>query len=122
MVSTNEIEGIKITVDLEASDTLAALLKSMRVEGAVKRPERLRDQARAIVDGVTYLDGELALIEVDGVANAVQIRSKKPAGGRFVEVILRGGNLITIEAKGPPVHVSQENLQRLTDLLVGIVR
>ena len=121
MVSTNEIEGIKVTVDLEASDTLAVLLKSIRAEGAVKQPGRLRDQARAIVDGVTYLDGELALIEVDGVSNAVQIRSKK-AQPRFVEVILRDGNLITVDCKGGTVHVSQENLQKLTDTLVSLVR
>ena len=122
MVSTNEIEGIKVTVDLEASDTLAVLLKSMRVEGPVRNDSRLRDQARAIVDEVTCLDGELALIEVDGIANAVQIRSKKPVDARFVEIILRHGNLITVEAKGAPVHVSQENLQKVTDTLVKLVR
>ena len=122
MVSTNEIEGIKVTVELEASDSLAVLLKSMRVEGAIQDASRLRAQARAIVEGVIYLDGELALIEVDGVANAVQIRSKKPVEGRFVEIILRNGYLITVEAKGAPVHLSQENLRKLTDTFVELVK
>jgi hypothetical protein len=123
MVSTNEIEGIKVTVELEASDTLAALLKSMRVEGAaVAQPAaKLRDQTRAIVDQIDYLGGQLALIEVDGMSNAVQIRSKK-AQPQFVEVILRGGNVITVEAKGGSVHVSRENLDVLTKKLVDLVK
>src|SRR5688572_26965450 len=127
MVSTNDIEGVKVTVELEASDTLAVLLKSMRVEGAPKQTgaATLREQSRAIVDEITYLDGELALIEVDGTANAVQIRSRKPSpqenGVRFVEVVLRNGNLITVETKGASVHLSHENLGKLKDTLVKLV-
>ena len=126
MVSTNEFEGVKITVDLEASDSLAVRLNGMRVEGPARNPSRLRQQARAIVDGVTYLDGELALIEVDGVANAAQIRTRKPepfeGGVRFVEIVLRNGNEISVEAKGKSVHVSQENLKKLTDALTELVK
>jgi hypothetical protein len=124
MVSTNEIEGIKVTVEVEASDTLAALLKGMRVEGAAPTQPvaaKLRTQTRAIVEGVDYLGGELALIEVDGVANAVQIRSKK-AQPQHVEVILRGGNIITVDCKGGAVHISQDNLQKLTETLVDLVK
>ena len=86
----------------------------------------LEKQARAIVENVTYLDGELSLIEIDGVSNAVQIRSKKPApaaesGARFVEIVLRNGNLITVEARGSALHVSRENYNRLIETLVGLL-
>ena len=74
------------------------------------------------MDGVTYLDGELAVIEVDGFANAVQIRSRKPVDGRYVEIVLRGGNRIGLEVKGAALHVSTENLQKLTDVLVKILK
>ena len=126
MVSTNEVDGVKIRIDLDASDSLSVRLKSIRVEGPARKPMRLRDQARTIVDRINYLDGELSLIEVDGFANAVQIRTKNPepieGGVRFVEVVLREGNLITVEAKGAPIHLSQERMQKLTDALVQLVR
>jgi hypothetical protein len=125
MVDVNEIQGVKVTVEVEAADTLAVLLTSMRLEGtSAHQPasSRLREQARTIVDRVDYLDGELAVIEVDGFANAVQIRSRKPVDGRYVEIILRDGNTITLQVKGSALHVSRENLQKLTDLLVELLR
>jgi hypothetical protein len=123
MVSNREVDGVKVSVDLEASDSLAVRLNGMRVEGSGQpEPSRLQEQTRKIVDEVTYLDGQLAMIEVDGVSNAVQIRTKKPELPKYVEVILRGGNVITVEAKAAPVHVSQENLEKLTETLVRLVK
>ena len=123
------VDGISVKTELEAEDSLAVLLKRIRLEGP--RPETsvpalLEKQARAIVENVTYLDGELSLIEIDGVSNAVQIRSKKPApaaesGARFVEIVLRNGNLITVEARGSALHVSRENYNRLIETLVGLL-
>lgn len=121
-----EVNGdVRVSVDLEAEDTLAVRLKSLRVEGA-PRTGPIRDvlerQTRTIVNDVNYLDGELALIEVDGGANAVQIRTKKPAeAGKFVEVILRKGNSISVEARGGAVHVSRENYEKLQETLKGLV-
>ena len=119
-------DDVKVKVELEAEDTLAVRLKSLHVEGA-PRTGPIRDvlerQTRTIVNEVNYLDGELALIEVDGGKNAVQIRTKKPAEpGRFVEVILRGGNSINVEGRGGAVHVSRENYEKLVDTLKGLVQ
>ena len=124
------IDGIRVTTELEAEDSLAVLLKRVRFEGLAPRGSLrpvLEKQARSIVDNVTYLDGELSLIEVDGVSNAVQIRSKKPtrpaadAEARFVEVVLRDGNTITVEARGAALHVSRENYNRLLKDLSGLL-
>lgn len=118
-------DDVKVKADFEAEDTLAVRLKRLQVEGAPRTgPIRdvLEKQAKTIVKDVNYLDGELAMIEVDGGANAVQIRTKKPAEvGKFVEVILRGGNSITVEGKGGAVHVSRENYGKLVETLKGLV-
>ena len=124
------IDGIRVTTELEAEDTLAVLLKRVQFEGLAPRGALrpvLEKQAHAIVEKVTYLDGELSLIEVDGVSNAVQIRSKKPtrpapdAEARFVEVLLRGGNSITVEARGAALHVSRDNYNRLVKDIAGLL-
>jgi hypothetical protein len=119
-------EDVRVTENLEAEDTLAVRLKSLRVEGAPRTgPIRdvLEKQTRTIVKDVNYLDGELALIEVDGGANAVQIRTKKPAeAGKFVEVILRGGNSVSVEGRGGAVHVSRENYEKLKETLTELVK
>src|SRR5262249_34090387 len=70
-------------------------------------------QAAAIVEKVTYLGWELKVIEVDGVADAVQIRSKKSAEDGFVEVILRHGNHLSLERKAAPLHISKGDFERL---------
>ena len=118
-------QDVVIKEELEAQDTLAVRLKKLHVEGAPRTGpvrEVLEKQARTIVKDVNYLDGELALIEVDGGANAVQIRTKKPAeAGKFVEVILRGGNSISVEGRGGAVHVSRENYEKLRETLKGLV-
>ena len=124
------IDGIRVTTELEAEDSLAVLLKRVQFEGLAPRGELrpvLEKQARSIVEKVTYLDGELSLIEVDGLSNAVQIRSKKPtrpapdAEVRYVEIVLRGGNLIGVEARGGALHVSRENYNRLLKDLAGLL-
>ena len=124
------IDGIRVTTELEAEDSLAVLLKRVQFEGLAPRGALrpvLAKQARSIVEKVTYLDGELNLIEVDGVSNAVQIRSKKPtrpapdAEVRYVEIVLRGGNLIGVEARGGALHVSRENYNRLLKDLAGLL-
>jgi hypothetical protein len=119
-------QEVIISEELEAEDTLAVRLKKLRVEGPPRTAgpvrEVLEKQARTIVKDVTYLDGELALIEVDGGKNAVQIRTKKPSEKeKFVEVILRGGNTISVEGRGGAVHVARENYEKLKETLKGLV-
>jgi len=105
------MDELKVTADIEATDQLGMLLRKVQVESPV--PTDLRKQAAAIVEKIDYLGCELKLIEVDGVAKAVQIRSKKAAPDGFIEVILRGGNSVSLERKGAPLHISKGDFDRL---------
>ena len=127
-VHETSINGISVRTELEAEDTLAVLLKRINLQGPVRKtPIRplLEKQAHTIIDKVTYLDGELSLIEVDAVSNAVQIRSKKPTPAessvRFVDIVLRNGTQITVEARGAALHVSRENYDRLLETLTALL-
>ena len=114
---------VNVKVNLEAEDTLAVRLKSLEVkadwtEGSVR--ETLERQTRAILDKASLIEGGLALIEVDGVSNAVLLRSPKPSEGKFVQVVLRNGNSIELEAHGGSVHLARENYERLLGVLTGL--
>jgi hypothetical protein len=105
------MDDVKITTDIEASDQLGMLVRRVQAESAHKGD--LRKQATAIVEKITYLGTELKVIEVDGVSDAVQIRSKKPAEDGYVEVVLRGGNYLSLERKGSALHISKGDFERL---------
>jgi len=105
------MDELKITTDIEATDQLGMLVRRIQVQAP--RKGDLRKQAAAIVERVTYLGSELKVIEVDGVSDAVQIRSKKPAEDGFVEVILRQGHYLSLERKGTPLHISKGDFERL---------
>src|SRR5207302_7432786 len=105
------MDELKITTDIEATDQLGLLVRRIQVEAPVKGD--LRKQAAAIVEKVTYLGSELKVIEVDGVSDAVQIRSKKPAEDGFVEVVLRNGYYVSLERKGSPLHISKGDFEKL---------
>ena len=107
----DDIDGIKVTAEIEASDLLGMLVKRVQVE--TPQPGDLRKQAAAIVEKIDYLGSELKVVEVDGVSNAVQIRSKKPLADGFIEIILRGGNYLSLERKGAPLHISKGDYERL---------
>jgi hypothetical protein len=105
------MDELKVTADIEATDQLGMLLRKLQVESPVQAD--LRKQAAAIVEKIDYLGCELKMIEVDGVTKAVQIRSKKAAPDGFIEVILRGGNSVSLERKGAPLHISKGDFDRL---------
>ena len=105
------MDEIKVTTDIEATDQLGMLIRRIQME--TPRKGDLRIQATAIVEKITYLGSELKVIEVDGVSDAVQIRSKKPAEDGFVEVVLRRGNYLSLERKGAPLHISKGDFERL---------
>jgi hypothetical protein len=105
------MDEVKITTDIEATDELGMLVKRLQLESPVRG--NLKKQAAAIVEKVGYLGGELKVIEVDGVSNAVQIRSRIPAESGFIEIILRGGNYLSLERKGAPLHISRSEFDRL---------
>jgi len=105
------MDEVKVTADIEAKDQLGMLVKRLQLETPHKGD--LQKQAAAIIEKIDYLGSELKVIEVDGVSNAVQIRSKKPAEDGFVEIILRGGNYLSLERKGAPLHVSKGDFDKL---------
>jgi hypothetical protein len=105
------MDDVKVTTDIEATDQLGMLVRSVRIESPVSGD--LRKQAASIVEKIDYLGSELKVIEVDGVSGAVQIRSRKPAADGFIEVILRGGNYLSLERKGAPLHISKGDFERL---------
>ena len=114
---------VNVKVNLEAEDTLAVRLKSLEVkadwtEGSVR--ETLQRQTRAILERATLIEGGLALIEVDGVSNAVLLRSPKPIEGKFVQVVLRNGTSVELEAHGGSVLLARENYEKLVGLLTGL--
>src|SRR5262245_9238050 len=112
------MDEVKVTAEIEAQDQLGMLVKRVCVEAL--RPGDLRKQAAAIVEKIDYLGCELKVIEVDGVSNAVQIRSKKPVADGFIEIILRRGNYVSLERKGAPLHISKKDYERLLKDLKGI--
>jgi len=112
------MDEVKVTTDIEATDLLGMLVRRIQLESA--RKGDLRKQAQEVVDKITYLGGDLKVIEVDGVSNAVQIRSKKAENG-YVEVILRGGNFLSLERKPTALHISKGDFERLISELTEIV-
>ena len=114
------MDEVRITTDVEASDQLGMLVRRVQMESL--RQGDLRKQAAAVVEKISYLGSELKLVEVDGISDAVQIRSKKPAEDGFVEVILRRGNYLSLERKGSPLHISKDDFERLIRDLTEILR
>jgi hypothetical protein len=112
------MDDVKVTADIEAADQLGMLVRRIQLEAP--RGRDLRQQAGAIVEKIDYLGCELKVIEVDGLSNAVQIRSKKPLADGFIEIILRGGNHVSLERKGAPLHISKADYERLLRDLKGL--
>jgi hypothetical protein len=116
-------DDLKVEAILEAEDTLAVRLKSLRLSGP--RPDGatrdvLQRQTRAILAEADRFEGGLSLIEVDGVSNAVLMRSSKPPDGRYVQVVLRNGDSIELETVGGAAHLSRENYEKLLGVLQGL--
>src|SRR5437870_78330 len=105
------MDEIKVTADIQATDQLGMLIKRVQVEAP--HAGDLRKQAAAIVEKIDYLGCELKVIEVDGVSNGVQIRSRKPSADGFIEIVLRGGTYLSLERKGAPLHISKSDYERL---------
>ena len=117
-----ELGAVKFRVELEAADKLGLLLKRLHVTlgtTAGHVPSTLRNQAAAVVERLDYID-KLRVIEVDGISNAVQIRTEKPSDEGFVEIVLRGGNTVSLEKHGAPLHISRKDFNRLVNDLASL--
>ena len=111
----DEIDGVRVHLELEAADKLGVLLKRVELESPrVPKdiPAALRKQSITLVDRLSFLEA-LRVLEVDGVSHAVQIRSQKPTDEGFIEIILRRGNSISFERRGAPLHISKTHFERL---------
>ena len=113
------MDEVKVTTDIEATDLLGMLVRKIQLESP--RKGDLRKQAEAVVGKITYLGSELKVIEVDGVSNAVQIRSRKPAEDGYVEIILRGGNFLSLERKPAALHIAKGDFEKLVRELSEIM-
>jgi len=113
------MDEVKVTTDIEATDLLGMLVRRIQLESP--RKGDLRKQAQEVVERISYLGGELKVIEVDGISNAVQIRSKKPEANGYIEVILRGGNFLSLERKPTSLHISKGDFERLIRELTEIL-
>jgi hypothetical protein len=113
------MDDVNVTTDIEATDLLGVQVRKIQLESA--RKGDLRKQAHAVVEKITYLCGELKVLEVDGVSNAVQIRSRKPAHDGYIEVILRGGNLLSLEKKPSALYLSKGDFEKLVGDLKDIL-
>ncbi len=117
-----ELGAVKVRVELEAADKLGVLLQRLHVDlGTKPRDVKgvLRTQSAAIVDRLDYIDA-MRILEIDGISNAVQIRSDKPTEDGFIEVMLRGGNSISFERRGSALHISKKDLGRLVSDLTDL--
>ena len=113
------MDEVRVTTDIEAADLLGMLVRRIQLESP--RKGDLQKQAQAVVEKITYLGSELQVIEVDGVSNAVQIRSRKPAKDGYVEIILRGGKFLSLERKPAALHISNGDFERLVRDLTEIM-
>lgn len=117
-------DDVTVTVELEAEDTLAVRLTSLSIKGskaAAPVRETLERQTKAILGLSACFEGGLSLIEVDGVSNAVLMRSPKPIEGRFVQAVLRDGDSARLEAHGGATHLSRENYERVREVFEALL-
>ena len=105
------MDELKVTADVKPTDQ--PIMMVTRIEIEALRSGDLRNQAAAIVEKINYLGCELKVIEVDGVSNAVQIRSSKPAADGYIEIVLRGGRSLSFEKKGEPLRLSKGDYEKL---------
>jgi hypothetical protein len=113
------MDEVKVTTDIQATDLLGMSVRRIQMDAL--RKGDLKKQAHDIVEKITYLGSELKVIEVDGVSNAVQIRSRKPSEDGFIEVILRGGNFLSLERKPTPLYISKGDFEKLIKELTEII-
>jgi hypothetical protein len=127
-----ECEDAEVIVDIEVSDRLAMLVRSIYVLGRKRDPEPslLKKQAQAVIDRLTYLDTTLQLIEWDRISNMVQMRGRPERADstlpQYFEIIIDRSPSILLHRRCAqetiPFHISNDCFVRLVDDLVKIVR
>ena len=126
-----ECEDAEVIVDVEVSDRLAMLVRSIYVLGRKRdlTPLLLKKQAQAVIDRLIYLNTGLRLIEWDRISNQLQVRGRPDrADGtpQYFEIIIDRSPSILLQRRSGretiPFHISNDCFVRLIDDLVRIVR
>jgi hypothetical protein len=127
-----EYDDAKITVDVEVSDRLAMLLRSIYLLGGkhATMPFLLRNRVQALIDRLIWFDSSLRLIEWDQISNVAQIRGRpdKCAGmpPQYFEMIVDHYPSILVHRRSGnetiPFHISNDGFVKLIDEIVRIVR
>ncbi len=125
-------EDVEVIVDVDLSDQLAMLMRSVYVVGSKSdvTPLLLKKQAQAVIDRLSYLDASLRLVEWDRISNMVQMRGRpdKADGAlpQYFEIIIDRTPSILLHRRcaheAIPFVISTECFVRLVDDLVQIVR
>ena len=118
-------DDLTTKVELEAEDTLAVRLKSLHVtstKDVTASRDLLSRQCEAVLASASLIEGGLAVLEVDGLSKAVLLRTPKPEEGRYVQVILRGGNSIELDTRGGALFMEREKYEKLTKTFEEILR
>jgi hypothetical protein len=127
-----QCEDVSVDVEVEVSDRLSMLVRRIYVLGAKRdtTPLRLKKQAQAAIDRLTYLDTSLRLIEWDQISNMLQIRGRPDRAegvpAQYFEIIVdRSPSILLHRRSGHetiPFHISKDCFVRIIDDLVRIVR
>ena len=126
-----ECEDAEVIVDVEVSDRLAMLVRSICILGRKRdaAPSLLKKQAQAVIDRLTYLDTTLQLIEWDRISNMVQRRGRPDRADpmpQYFEIIIDRSPSILLHRRCAqetiPFHISNDCFVRLVNDLVKIVR
>ena len=116
----HDFNDLKVHVEVEACDQLGVLIRQVRLEAPLRRGS-IPEQARSLSEKLTYLGGSLKIIEMDNVSNAALMRSQASRKDGYIEVILRGGNAVTLEKRpSGSLHLSKRDFERLIIDLAGI--
>ena len=124
-------DDAEVIVDIEVSDRLAMLVRSIYVLGNKRDTEpSIKRQAQAVIDRLTYLDGSLRLIEWDQISQMIQMRGRpERADGKppeYFEIIIDRTPSILLRRRCAqdtiPFLVSVDCFVRLVDDLVRIVQ
>ena len=106
------MDEVKVT-SRRRSDGSAGHARQKNRRWKAPRKGDLRKQAQAIVEKIDYLGSELKVIEVDGVSNAVQIRSKKPAKTASSKSSCAAETIYRWSGKPSALHISKGDFREV---------
>jgi len=131
-------QDLRVQIMVAEADRFSSMLDRVQISPAATDVPKLdfaalSERAEQLVERLTYLVENLAIIEADSESQKIQIRSSEPRteGERrsYFEIILDAGRNIALRrfesenglTRQVPFHVTDEVLQRLLDDLAVAV-